>query len=95
MPILRVEHPVRDFDAWKAAFDGDPIGRENVGVRRYRIFRPDDDPHYVLLDLEFDTAGEAEAFRKALERLWQRAVSEGLIERPHARIVDEFETREY
>jgi hypothetical protein len=95
MPILQVEHPVRDFDAWKAVFDGDPIGREQNGVRRYRIYRPVDDPNYVLLDVEFDTAGEAEAFRTALERLWERAVSEGLIERPQVRIVESVENVEY
>jgi hypothetical protein len=27
MYILRIEHPVSDYDAWKAAFDSDPIGR--------------------------------------------------------------------
>jgi hypothetical protein len=26
MPILRIEHPVPDFDAWKTAFDSDPLG---------------------------------------------------------------------
>jgi hypothetical protein len=44
MPILRIEHPVADFDAWKAAFDGDPLGREQSGVRRYRVLRSVDDP---------------------------------------------------
>ena len=29
MHILRIEHPVPDFNAWKRAFDGDPIvGRD-------------------------------------------------------------------
>lgn len=44
MPGLQIEHPVRDFDAWKAALDSDPVGRERGGVRRYRILRPTDDP---------------------------------------------------
>ncbi len=46
MHILRIEHPVPDYDAWKEAFDSDPIGREPSGVRRYRILRPNDDPNY-------------------------------------------------
>ena len=25
--ILRIEHPVPDYDAWKEAFDSDPISR--------------------------------------------------------------------
>jgi hypothetical protein len=35
--ILRINHPVADYDAWKVAFDRDPIGRERSSVRRYRI----------------------------------------------------------
>ena len=37
-----------------AAFDHDPADRKGSGVRRYRIYRPVDDPHYITLDLEFD-----------------------------------------
>ena len=30
MPTLRVEHGVRDWDAWKQGFDNDPVGREQA-----------------------------------------------------------------
>jgi hypothetical protein len=66
MYILRIEHPVSDYDAWKAAFDSDPISRERSGVRRYRIMRSTDDPSQVMIDLEFDSLGEAEAVKAAL-----------------------------
>jgi hypothetical protein len=65
MYILRIEHPVSDYDAWKAAFESHPIGREHSGVRRYRIMRTKDDPSHVMLDLEFDGLGEAEAVKAA------------------------------
>jgi hypothetical protein len=95
MPILRIEHPVPDFDAWKRAFDGDPIGRRQSGVRRYRILRPVDDPKYVMVDLEFDDAGEAESALAALRDLWDRVQRQGLIGSPQARIADTVETKEY
>jgi hypothetical protein len=66
MYILRIEHPVADYDAWKAAFDSDPIGRERSGVRRYRVLRASDDPSHIMIDLEFDSLGEAEAVKGAL-----------------------------
>lgn len=69
MPILQIEHAVRDYDAWKRAFDSDPIGREQGGVRRYRIARPADDPNYVIAELEFDSSSAAEAFLAALREL--------------------------
>ena len=64
-------------------------------MRRYRIVRPVDDPNYVAVDLEFDTAGEAEAFRASLRDLWRRVEAEGLIESPRARIVETVEGKEY
>jgi hypothetical protein len=66
MYILRIEHPVSDYDAWKAAFDSDPIDRERSGVRRYQVMRLTHDPSYVMIDLEFDSLGEAEAVKVAL-----------------------------
>ena len=71
MSIVQLEHPVRDFQTWKAAFDSDPVGREASGVRRYQIYRPVDDPNYVAVDLEFDDRVRAEAFVVALQALWQ------------------------
>ena len=91
MPILRIDHPVPDFDAWKQAFDSDPVGREQGGVRRYRIVRPIDDPKYTMVDLEFDSSSEAEAFRTALGGVWRRMG----IENPGARIVEVVESKEY
>lgn len=94
MPILRIEHPVPDFAAWKQTFDGDPLDRKQSGVRRYRVLRSLDDPNYVMVDLEFDDASQAEAVRAALEQLWRRVQPEGLIGDQRARIVDEVETKE-
>jgi hypothetical protein len=94
MPILQIEHSVRDYDAWKQAFDGDPLGRQQSGVRRYRVARPVDDPNRVVVDLEFDSRDEAETFRVALGELWTRVVAEGLIDNPQARILDAVESKE-
>lgn len=93
MPILQIEHPVPDFDAWKEAFDSDPLGREKSGVRRYRVSRPIDDPNYIMVDLEFDSASEAGAFGVALRDLWGRVEVVG--ENPRARIVEAVESKEY
>lgn len=95
MPILRIEHPVPDFGAWKDSFDSDPVGRERSGVRRYRVLRPVDDPNYAMVDLEFGSSSEAEAFRAALLGLWRRVEAEGLIASPQARIVEAVESKDY
>ena len=59
---LRIEHQIHGFDMWKAAFDRLPTIRERAGVRSHRVFRPVDDPNYVMIDLDFDSADAAEAF---------------------------------
>lgn len=63
-------------------------------MRRYRILRPVDDPKHVLIDLEFDTASEAEALLAAMRVVWER-VSGKIIMNPQARIVEAVEVKEY
>jgi hypothetical protein len=94
VPVLRIEHPVLDYDAWKQAFDRDPAGREQAGVRRYQVFRGMEDPNYVLIDLEFDTATEAQAMFASLQQIWE-GVSGTEISDPHGRIVETVETKAY
>ena len=95
MTILRMEHPIHDFASWKAAFDSDPIGRARSGVRRYQIYRPIDDPNYVMIDLEFDDAKAAEEMAAALQQLWQRVTAEGLIGSQQLRMVEVIESKTY
>lgn len=57
MYLLRIEHPVPDFDR----------------VRRYRVLRSIDDPNHVMIDLEFDTTSQGEALLAAMRVVWGRA----------------------
>lgn len=96
MPIVQLEHAVKDFAMWKAAFDRDPIDRQGLGVRRHRVVRPIDDRHYVVVELEFDTQREAERCRSALEKLWSGgSAAPALMGSPQVRIVDVEEVRDY
>jgi hypothetical protein len=96
MPVLRLEHAIRDFDLWKSAFDRDPIGRERSGVRGHRVFRPTDDPNYIAVDLEFDTLAEAESFQVSLAELWRsKEAAPALVGTPQVRIVEAVESKRY
>jgi hypothetical protein len=94
MAILRIEHPVQDYEAWKQVFDSDPVGRETSGVRRYQILRPVDDPNYVMIDLEFDTRSDAEAMLAELRVAWAR-VQGSIMSDPQTRIAELAESKEY
>ncbi|HEY8782048.1 MAG TPA: hypothetical protein VIM16_10560 [Mucilaginibacter sp.] len=94
MTTLRIEHKVPNFDGWKRAFESDPINRKKSGVRRYRIFRPADDPNYVIIDLEFDNLSDAENALASLRKLWERVEGQVMFN-PQTRILDMVEFVEY
>ena len=71
MNTLHIEHPISDFDVWTAAFGRFADIRRAAGVRGERILRPADDPRYVVVDLDFDTLGAAQAFLEFLTtKVW-------------------------
>lgn len=83
---LQIEHKVPNFDGWKRAFESDPINRKKAGVCHYKIFRPCDDPNYVIIDLEFDNLKEAEDTLSALRNLWTK-VEGKVMTNPETRIL--------
>ena len=94
MYMLRIEHPVPNYEGWKQAFDSDPVGREKSGVRRYQILRPIDNPNHVMIDLEFDTIDQAEALLAAMRVVWRR-VEGTIMMNPQTKIVEAVETKTY
>jgi hypothetical protein len=94
--VLRVEHPVSDYEQWKQeGFDRDPIGRARGGVRRYRLLRAGERPALVVVELEFDDRGAAESFAAALEAMWARVRERfGWRELPQAQLFELAETGE-
>ncbi|MDP1806290.1 MAG: hypothetical protein Q8K72_14045, partial [Acidimicrobiales bacterium] len=62
VPILHIQHAITDFDTWASAFNRFAEARRNADVRAHRVMRPVDDPAYVVIELDFDTAEAAEAF---------------------------------
>lgn len=94
MILLHIEHSTPDFDAWKTAFDSDPIGRQKSGVRSYKVLRPIDNQDYAVIDLEFDTLNQAEALLAAMRQVWKK-VGGTIMQDPQWRISEVIETRIY
>jgi hypothetical protein len=94
MTVLQIEHHVPNFEGWKKAFDNDPIGRKKSGVKRYRVYRPTDDPGYVIIELEFDNLSTAQAMLTALKSLWNK-VEGTVMTNPKTRILDVVDSKEY
>ncbi len=90
MPTMLIEHAISDFDTWYDAFERFAARRREAGVLRERIMQPVDDPHYVLVDLEFATVEAAQGFQQFLEtQVWANpANSPALKGSPRSRIAD-------
>jgi hypothetical protein len=89
MPTLHIEHAVTDFDLWSNAFERFADVRIRYGVRGQRVQRPIDDPHYVVIDLDFETSDEAERFLHFLAtKVWSSAENApALASTPHTKIL--------
>lgn len=66
MAVLHIEHPISDFTVWAAAFTGFADRRRQGGVRGERVSRPIDDEHYIVIDLDLDSADQASRFLEFL-----------------------------
>jgi len=89
MATLHIEHRITDFATWKAAFDRFAQKRAEAGVTGPRIHLPADDPHWILLQLDFPSVAAAEGFRRFLEsRVWSDpGAAPGLDSAPRAGIL--------
>ncbi|HET8905736.1 MAG TPA: hypothetical protein VFN11_02095 [Ktedonobacterales bacterium] len=95
MTVLRIEHPVSDFVAWKRTFDSFAERRQTGGVRHYQVLRLADDPNFVLIDLTFDSRAAAEAFLTFLHGIWQSATASQVLRgAPQTRIAEVAESQQ-
>lgn len=90
MPTLHIEHPITDYATWKTQFDRFADVRAQSGVRGRRVQQPVDDPHYVVLDLDFGTTSEATTFLEFLRtKVWaSREQSPALVGAPRTTILE-------
>lgn len=72
MIVLQIEHKIANYNGWKKAFDSDPVDRKKSGVKHYRIYKPTDDPNYVVVDLEFENLTTAQMTLESLKKLWEK-----------------------
>jgi len=87
---LHIQHPVTDLDTWISAFNRFAEARRKAGVRAQRIQRPVDNPRFVVIDLDFDSAGEAQSFQGFLTtQVWANPEnSPGLAGAPQTMILE-------
>lgn len=90
MPTLHIDHAISDLAVWRDAFEPLRDLRRQAGVTHETVRQPIDDPNRIIVDLEFDTADSARAFREFLEtNIWSTpANSPALVGSPTAIILE-------
>lgn len=90
MTTLHIEHAITDFDTWQDAFQRFEQARVRAGVLRHRIIWPVNDPQYVVVELDFDSAVEAQAMLAFLTaQVWSSLSSApALVGAPRTRILE-------
>jgi len=92
---LHIEHPITDLSTWLGAFSRFSEARKSAGVNAERIQQPIDDPNYIVVQLDFDEAAAATAFKQFLEtNVWSSPqASPGLAGSPRARVLESVTAR--
>ena len=62
MATLFVRHNVRDYSAWKAAYDAFDAERQKMGVIGHGVFQSDGDPNNVTIYHDFESMDAAKEF---------------------------------
>jgi hypothetical protein len=91
MPVLHIEHEISELAVWLDAFKKMAPAREAAGVTRTEVYRPSDDPNYVVINLRFDNLDAAKTFREFLiNQIWASPNSApALVGPPTARVLEE------
>ncbi len=91
---LIVQHTVRDYDAWKPAFDAHEPVRAKYGCQNHTIYRDADDRNNVTIFFTYDSRERAEEFMRdpSLREAMEKG---GVTSEPHATWLEEEETRSY
>jgi hypothetical protein len=94
MATLHIEHPISDLETWLGAFGRFAEARAQAGVTAQRVHQPIDDDRYIYVELDFDEAEQAEAFKGFLENnVWSNPdASPALAGTPRARVLTEVST---
>jgi len=85
---VMVRQNVKDFDAWKKAFDEHGSDRKMASSKGGQVFRALDDPNNVFVLLEFDDLDKANKFMNS-DGLKEARKNGGVVGKPDVYLMDE------
>ena len=87
MGVMIVHHSVRDYAAWRPAYDAHEAARAAAGLTNGRVYRSAEDPNDILLLFDMADRQRAEEFGRSddLRTTMQNA---GVVGEPDIRFAD-------
>jgi quinol monooxygenase YgiN len=89
-----VQHTVRDFDAWKPAFEEHESERAEFGCTGHTIYRDADSPNNVTILMSWESRERADEFMRS-PSLQEAMKKGGVTSEPRATWLEEDENRRY
>jgi hypothetical protein len=87
MGVMIVHHAVRDYAAWRPAYDAHEAARRADGLTNGRVFRSTEDPNDILILFDTSDRRRAEEFGGS-EDLKSAMQNSGVIGQPKIRFAD-------
>jgi quinol monooxygenase YgiN len=77
MATLFVVHDVKDFGAWKQAYDAFDGERQSMGVTGHGVYQAEENPNQITIYHDFESMDAAKAFMQS-DRLREVMVEAGV-----------------
>jgi hypothetical protein len=87
MGVMIVHHAVRDYAAWRPAYDAHEAARRAAGLTNGRVFRSTEDPNDILILFDTSDRRRAEEFGGS-DDLKSAMQNSGVIGQPKIRFAD-------
>jgi len=87
MGVMIVHHSVRDYAAWRPAYDAHEAARRAAGLTNGRVFRSTEDPNDILILFDTSDRRRAEEFGGS-DDLKSAMQNSGVIGQPKIRFAD-------
>lgn len=81
MATMFVRHEVKDFDAWKKAYDAFDNDRKSMGVTSHGVYQLEGNPNDVTVFHKFENMGAAKKFADS-DRLKEVMKGAGVVGNP-------------
>jgi hypothetical protein len=88
MGLLIVRHKVKEFAAWKKAFDGHAAAQKGAGLTHPRLFRSADDHNEVVILFDMNDVAAAKKLAGS-EDLKTTMKSAGVVDQPTMHFLEE------